>query len=678
VKFQRGAYELLPGIRARYALTVVGVEARDGSLTVTAYDRPAERRGDLIDGAVITARFSSSREGVLRVRLAHFKGLRPRRPGFDLRQDDDSYTPDVGGDEDSAWLQTGPLRVTVPLRGAFQYSFLGHGEPLTSSQPRGVALFTDSDENTYLREQLSLAVGETAYGLGERFGPFVKNGQSVDMWNEDGGTATEWAYKNVPFYLTSRGYGVLVDHPGAVSFEVASHRVDSVEFSVAGHSLEYLLFAGPTPKGVLDRYTSVAGRPPLLPEWSFGLWLSTSFLTNYDEGAILANLEGMAQSGIPVSVCHLDCFWMKELTWSSLAWDTRYFPDPVGMLERIHAHGAKVCLWVNPYIAEASPLFEEGASAGFLLKTPEGDVYQEDRWQPGLAFVDFTNPAATQWFQDHLRTLIRMGVDTFKTDFGERVPTDVRYHDGSDPERMHNHYSFLYNQAVFDLLREELGDGNAVVFARSATPGGQRFPVHWSGDNSSTYVSMAETLRGGLSLGLCGFGFWSHDISGFFGTATPDLYQRWVAFGMLSSHSRLHGSDTPRMPWLFGDDSVAALRSFAELKQRILPYLMHTAREAHEHGWPMLRAMILEFPDDPACRYLDRQYMLGSDLLVAPVFQATGEVTYYLPAGSWRHLLTGEEATGPGYRTDIVGALELPLWVRPDAQATWDCLGSGG
>jgi alpha-glucosidase (family GH31 glycosyl hydrolase) len=211
------------------------------------------------------------------------------------------------------------------------------------------------------------------------------------------------------------------------------------------------------------------------------------------------------------------------------------------MLRRLKAKNIKVCLWINPYIAEASPLFAEGAAQGYLLKTVDGDVYQVDEWQPGCARVDFTNPDACAWYAGKLRALLDMGVDAFKTDFGERIPTNVRYFDGSDPERMHNYYTYLYNRTVFDLLREVKGEDEAVVFSRSATTGGQKFPVHWGGDNASTYPSMAETLRGGLSLGMCGFGFWSHDISGFIGTATPDLYKRWVAFGLLSSHSRLHG-----------------------------------------------------------------------------------------------------------------------------------------
>lgn len=287
-----------------------------------------------------------------------------------------------------------------------------------------------------------------------------------------------------------------------------------------------------------------------------------------------------------------------------------------------------------------------------------------DHWQPGIGYIDFTNPDACAWYQGKLKELLDMGVDTFKTDFGEVIPTDVVYYDGSNPERMHNYYTYLYNQTVFDLLVQERGEGEAVLFARSATTGGQKFPVHWGGDNSSTYPSMAETLRGGLSLGLSGFGYWSHDISGFNDTATPDLYKRWVAFGLLSSHSRLHGASSARMPWLFDEEAIDVLRYFKNLKEQLTPYLMNVAQEAQDHGWPMLRAMVLENPTDPACRYLDTQYMLGDSLLVAPIFSDNGVVTYYLPAGEWQNLLTGEKCGGGTWNTETHNYFSLPLWVK--------------
>ncbi|MBN1202824.1 MAG: alpha-xylosidase [Anaerolineae bacterium] len=673
MKFNWGHWHLLPGTAAVFPVAIVDVQVEPDALIITGYDRPIQGRWSYLDGATITARFSAPMPDVIRVQLTHFKGRRERKPAFDLNYSLANPAVSTGRDEQRAWLNSGSLSVIVPTQNEWRFSFERDGQPLTGSEPRAVGLFRQNDR-TYIREQLSLQVGETVYGLGERFGPFVKNGQSIDIWNNDGGTDSEYAYKNIPFYLTSQGYGVLVNHPGRVSYEVASHHVQRVQFSVEDHSLDYYVFGGPTMKDALEQYTALSGRPALVPEWSLGLWLSTSFTTNYNEQDILANIDRMEQAGIPISVFHFDCFWMKELTWCSFLWDKRYFPDPEGMLRRIKSKGIKVCVWINPYIAEASPLFDEGSAEGYLLHTPEGDSYQVDHWQPGMAFVDFTNPRARAWYADKLKALISMGVDTFKTDFGERIPTRVRYFDETDPERMHNYYTYLYNQTVFELLREKKGAGEAVLFARSATTGSQKYPVHWGGDNSSTYPSMAETLRGGLSLGLGGFGYWSHDIGGFIGTAQPGLYKRWIAFGLLSSHSRLHGNESVRMPWLFDDEAVEVLRFFNRLKTHLMPYLVDVMHEAHEHGWPMLRAMILEFPDDPACRYLDTQYMLGPAVLVAPVFSADGMVSYYLPEGEWRHLLTGEITRGAGWRREKYDYFSLPLWVNTARSAPWDCL----
>jgi alpha-D-xyloside xylohydrolase len=284
-----------------------------------------------------------------------------------------------------------------------------------------------------------------------------------------------------------------------------------------------------------------------------------------------------------------------------------------------------------------------------------------------MALVDFTNPAALRWYRDKLRRLLDMGVDCFKTDFGERIPTGVIWHNGADPQGMHNYYAFLYNQAVFTLLEETRGRDEAVVFARSATTGGQRFPVHWGGDCAATCESMAETLRGGLSLGLCGFGFWSHDISGFEQTATPDLFKRWTAFGLLSSHSRLHGNQSYRVPWNFDEEACEVLRFFTELKCSLMPYLYGAALQAHREGIPLLRAMVLEFPADPACAPLDRQYMLGDSLLAAPVFSDDGDVSYYLPEGRWTRFIGdgAPVAEGGRWQRERHGYLSLPLLARP-------------
>ena len=506
----------------------------------------------------------------------------------------------------------------------------------------------------------------------------MRNGQTVEIWNADGGTSSEQAYKNAPFHLSSRGYGVLVNDAGHVSYEIGSESVERVQFSVPGESLEYFVIDGPTPKDVLERYTALTGRPAKVPAWSYGLWLSTSFTTDYDEATVMSFIDGMAEREVPLGVFHFDCFWMREFNWCDFEWDPRVFPDPEGMLGRLHERDLRVSLWINPYIAQRSPLFAEAAAAGYLVKRPDGSAWQWDLWQAGMGLVDFTNPDATAWYQSKLRRLIDQGVDCFKTDFGERIPLEVEYFDGSSPDRMHNRYTELYNRAVFEVLQEARGDGEAVLFARSATTGGQRMPVHWGGDSTSTFPSMAESLRGGLSLALSGFGFWSHDIGGFEGTPDAAVFKRWVQFGLLSSHSRLHGSGSYRVPWVFddgaeapGQSAVEVTRRFAQLKNRLMPYLLAAGTEASERGIPVMRPMLLEFPDDPAARYLDRQYLLGPDLLVAPVFDKGGEVEFYLPDGRWTDHWTGAVVDGGGWRRETHGFDTLPLYVRENAVLAW-------
>ena len=664
MKFTAGFWNLRPGVTLHAAAQAHEVEVASDSLTVFAPTKALHHRGDTLNLPLLTVRFSSPMENVIRVQLFHHQGILPRKPKFELQTQ--PPTPVViQGNAQSASLTSGQLTVRVAKTGDWKIEFMNGDNTITSSGKGGMG-FVDTPEGRFIHEQLALGVGECVYGLGERFTPFVKNGQVVDLWNEDGGTASEIAYKNIPFYLTNRGYGVFVAHPECVSFEVASEKVERLQFSVPGEYLEYYLIYGPSPKEVLSRYTALSGRPALPPAWSFGLWLTTSFTTDYDEATVTSFIQGMADRDLPLHVFHFDCFWMKEFHWVNFEWDRRVFPDPEAMLKRLKDRGLHICVWINPYIAQRSAMFAEGMAQDYLLKRPDGSVFQWDKWQAGMALVDFTNPAARRWFGDKLRALIDMGVDCFKTDFGERIPTEVVYFDGSDPQLMHNYYSFLYNQTVFEVLEDKLGKGQATVFARSATTGGQRFPVHWGGDSTASFESMAESLRGGLSLSLSGFGFWSHDIGGFEQTASASVYKRWCAFGLLSSHSRLHGSTSYRVPWLFDEEAVDVLRFFTRLKCRLMPYLYRTAVEAHTQGIPTMRAMLLEFPDDPACDYLDRQYMLGESLLVAPIFSQEGRVAYYVPEGSWTDFFTGELRKGPGWFHEQHGYLSLPFLVRPN------------
>jgi alpha-D-xyloside xylohydrolase len=673
MKFSDGCWMLRDGVRPFHPTVAHRVTATEDTLTVLAPAVAPRDRSEMHDLVALTIELSSPTVDVIRVRLSRHSGGQRRGPDFPVFA---GSSPDVQVDVDEsvASLQSGRLAAHIHRAGPWSLDFVADGRTLTASGPGSMAAIEwpghgrragGDGTGHFMVERLSLDVGEHVYGLGERFGPFIKNGQSIDIWNRDGGTASEQAYKNVPFYLTDAGYGVFVNEPGKVEFEVATEQVDRVGFSVEGQSLEYFVIYGPSPKEVLERFTGLVGRPALPPAWSFGLWLSTSFTTDYDEATVTRFVDGMAERDIPLSVFHFDSFWMREFQWVDFTWDERVFPDPTGMLARLHERGLRICVWINPYVAQASPLFSEAAAAGFLLRRANGDIWQTDLWQPGMGIVDFTNRDARAWYRSKLAVLLDQGVDCFKTDFGERIPTDVVWHDGSDPERMHNFYTYLYNETVFELLRERRGLGEAVVFARSATAGSWLFPVHWGGDCESTFPSMANTLRGGLSLGLSGFGFWSHDIGGFDGTPSPAVYQRWAQFGLLSSHSRLHGNNSYRVPWLVDEASVEVVRTFAHLKCRIMPYLYGAAVEATQSGVPMMRAMLLEFPEDPTAAFLDRQYMLGGSLLVAPIFAEDGQVVYYVPEGRWTHLVTGARVQGPGWVHERQDSTGLPLLVRP-------------
>jgi len=668
MKFTDGIWLMQPGVKALFPAMAYDVEIGLDQVTIYAPTWPVKHRGATVDGPLLAVKLFSPMPDVIGVRIYHHVGGLDRGPHFELNTAMAAASgcqPLVINTDAEIGLQSGALKAVVRKGGEFSLQFSSGPTLITASDPRSMAYLEVEGEGSFVREQLRLGVGECVYGLGERFTAFVKNGQSIDIWNRDGGTGSEQAYKNIPFYITNRGYGVFVNHPEQVSFEIASERVAKVQFSVPGEYLEYFVINGPAPKDVLRRYTALTGRPALPPAWSFGLWLTTSFTTNYDEATVTHFIDKMAEYGIPLHVFHFDCFWMKEYHWCNFKWDRRVFPDPKAMLKRLKERGLKICVWINPYIAQRSELFEEGVRGGYFLKKPNGDVWQWDKWQAGMAVVDFTNPEARTWYAGKLRELLEMGVDCFKTDFGERIPTDVVYFDGSDPMKMHNYYAYLYNKTVFELLREVKGEREAVVFARSASVGSQKFPVHWGGDCSSTYESMAESLRGGLSLCLSGFGFWSHDISGFESTASPALYKRWAAFGLLSSHSRLHGNASYRVPWLFDAEAVAVLRKFTMLKCRLMPYVFKSAVQAAKEGIPMMRAMMLEFPQDPGCDYLDRQYMFGDALLVAPVFNDEGDVSYYLPEGKWINYFTNAVVQGGRWICERHNFHSLPLLIRP-------------
>lgn len=677
MKFTEGYWEKSERANASHAMQVFTVEKiPHGMRMVSPFHMITDRAGAL-DVGTITTEFTAIRKDVISVRSWHFEGYEKKEPRFDLNRD--MQDVDVQINEKEAVMTAGRMQVCID-REHFLITYKADGKVLTTCGYRNLGYmqydkkyqtkfplenYMAADFTPYMATELSLDPGECVYGLGERFSAFVKNGQVVDCWNEDGGTASQISYKNIPFYMTNKNYGVLVDHTDNVSFEVASEKVEYVGFSVKGEEIRYEVICGDTMKDVIRTYTDLTGKPALPPKWSFGLWLTTSFKTNYDEETTSSFINGMAERDLPLEVFHFDCFWMKEFHWCDFEWDDRIFPDVKGMLKRYKEKGLKICVWINPYIAQGTAFFREGVEKGYLLKRADGmGVKQVDNWQPGMGLVDFTNPEAKSWYVAKLKTLLDMGVDCFKTDFGERIPVDVVYNDGSDPWCMHNYYTKLYNEAVFNLLKEERGEGEAVLFARSATVGGQQFPVHWGGDSSASYISMAESLRGGLSFAMSGFSFWSHDIGGFEKTASPDVYKRWLQFGLLSTHSRLHGSESYRVPWVFDEEAVDVCRKFTKLKLRLMPYIYQMAVKSHKTGIPSMRSMVMEFETDPAVKYLDMQYMLGDSILVAPIFSADGTVEYYLPEGTWTHLLSGEVKQGGRWYKETYDFMSLPVYVR--------------
>lgn len=690
MKFSDGFWLNKKGYNVSYATQMYQIEADDSSITVYATSQKILNRGMTLGGPVLTVRFTSTLENSIKVSIDHFTGTVKKGPEFTLYEDA-SFKPIVNKTESGYELISGKTSVKIGEEGGdWNISYWYDGKLLTKQGWRTTSLIeeeewiaenkkitssgepfyakSDSGERSYIREMLNISVGEYIYGFGEKFSSFIKNGQTVEVWNNDGGTCSEQSYKSIPFYVSSRNYGVFVNHPEKVTFEVASETVSKAAFTVQGQHMEYFIFGGNTVADVLTGYTNLTGKPALPPAYTFGLWLSTSFTTNYDEKTVTSFIEEMEKRDIPLEVFHFDCFWMKEFEWCSFEWDKKMFPDPKGIISRLKERGLKICVWINPYVGQRSPVFKECVEKGYFIKNKDGSVFQTDMWQPGLAIIDFTNPEAREWYAGKIKGLAALGVDAIKTDFGERIPTDVVYSDGSDPYKMHNFYTYLYNKTVFEALQESKGMNNACLFARSATAGGQQFPVHWGGDCFSNYESMWETLRGGLSLCLSGFGFFSHDISGFEATGTPDLYKRWTAFGLMSTHSRYHGNSSYRVPWNFDEESCDVSRHFVKLKGRLMPYLWANAVKTHKTGVPMMRAMVVDFGYDRAALTVDTQYMLGNSLLVAPVFSEDGVCSFYLPTGGiWTDIQTGEQLNGGNWYTKQYDYFGMPLYAKPNS-----------
>lgn len=670
MKFTNGYWLIRDYVDAKFATEYYSHEIINNELFIyVATKHIGDDRGSTLNSALLTLSLKSVNEETFRIKTTHFDGSNKKLPEFEKNEIINKLN--VTENPENLIVENGNLIAKIckiPNNWGIEFVNKLSGEVYTNTKSKNIAYMHDKNTNiAYTTDQLLIDINEKIYGLGERFGNVAKNGQSIEMWNEDGGTVSEIAYKNIPFYLSTKNYGIFVDSSSDVNYEIATENVERVRISQQGESLTYYIFGGQNPKDVLMRYTDLLGKPALPPSWSFGLWLTTSFTTNYDEATVNSFIDGMFDRYIPISAFHFDCFWMKGYQWCDFTWDPDMFPNPTEMLSNLHKKNIQVCLWINSYIAQKGSVFNEAKKNGYLLLKEDGDVWQTDLWQAGMGIVDFTNPDAYNWYQDKLRGLMKQGVDCFKTDFAERIPVKgIKYFNGNDSMYMHNYYTYLYNKCVFEVIEEFKGKDEAVLFARSAIAGGQKFPVHWGGDCEASYHSMAESLRGGLSLSYCGFGFWSHDISGFERTATPDLYKRWAQFGLLSTHSRLHGSTSYRVPWNFDEEAVEVVREFLNLKNSLMPYIYSESVNSHKTGIPVLHSMQFEFNDDRSTHSLETQYMLGEKILVAPIFNEKGTVEYYLPKGKWTNYITNKVCE-QGWHTETHNYFSLPVMVKENS-----------
>lgn len=533
-------------------------------------------------------------------------------------------------------------------------------------------------------ETLHLRPDEHLFGLGEKFTALDKSGQRIVSWTVDAfGSTTERSHKNIPFLWSTKGFGLLIDSGARIAWEIGTVSSQSCALLIDAPAFAAYVFRGRTPAELLATYCELTGRSNVPPPWSFGLWVSSGGRYR-DRRSVEKLVAGLEEHEIPADVVHVDPWWMSTRKYCDFRWNEEAFPDPQGFVDTLHSRELRLCLWEHPYVSIESDLFLVGKKNGYFVRRPDGEVYVidyglslsprpdgavreaggGDSWNAPVAIIDLTNPAARAWFQDLHRPLLRMGVDLFKTDFGEDIPEDGLFHNGETGSTMHNLYPLLYNEAVSEVTRQERG--YALVWSRSGTAGSQRFPTCWSGDPASDFDSLASTIRGGLSLGMSGVPFWSNDIGGYRGMPDEELYVRWAQFGLLCSHSRMHG-DSPREPWKFGDRALRIVRKFISLRYQLFPYLYSLAHEASRTGMPVLRALPLAFPGDPNTIDKDHEFMLGPWFLVAPVFDRSGERDIYFPAGTWIDFWSGESVAGP--RTWRVSAPldRMPLYVRAGA-----------
>ena len=508
-----------------------------------------------------------------------------------------------------------------------------------------------SDNSRSINPVLMLSPNERIYGCGESFTSLNKVGQKVQISVVDPqGPETDGMYKPVPFYFSNRGYGIFMHTSAPTTADFGASYIGAQRLFMGDETMDFFIFFG-EPKDVLNAYTDVTGKSPMLPLWTFGTWMSRITYFSQEEGLDIA--RKLRANKIPSDVIHFDTGWF------GVDWQCDYefakdrFKDPVAMLKSMKKDGFHTCLWQLPYFTPKNRYFRELVDGGMAVHNGNGTLSYED------AVLDLSNPKTVAWYQGKIANLIKQGVSAIKCDFGEAAPYDGIYASGKTGFYEHNLYPLRYNKALWQAVRDNTPDHEGVIWARSAWAGSQRYPLHWGGDaatNEIGSVGMLGDLRGGLSFGLSGFSFWSHDMGGFVTKSPDDLYRRWLPFGFLSSHTRAHGAP-PTEPWLISESFTKAFRQSAEMKYKLMPYVYAQAKDCSERGLPMVRALLVEFPDDPGAWLVEDEYMFGSQILVAPMLETGKSRTVYLPRGKWIDYQTGKVYEG-GYQT--IPTAEIP------------------
>jgi alpha-D-xyloside xylohydrolase len=511
-----------------------------------------------------------------------------------------------------------------------------------------------SDYSRSMDAVFTLSPGEKIFGCGESFQSFDKRGQKVVLWTDDAnGVQNETMYKPIPFYMSNRGYGMFMHHSSPITCDFGKYFSGANSMMIGDDELDLFMFLG-EPKDILDEYTDLTGKSPMPPLWSFGFWMSRITYFSEEDGMNVAS--NLRKNKIPADVIHFDTGWFGVDWRCDYKFPADRFPDAPKMLKEFDKRGFEICLWQLPYFTPRNTLFDELVENDLVVRDPKGNIPYED------AVMDLSNPQTIEWYQSKIKGLLDEGVAVIKVDFGEAAPLNGIYKSGRTGFYEHNLFPLRYNKAVADITEEVTG--YPFIWARSAWAGSQRYPVHWGGDAATSDNAMAATLRGGLSFGLSGFSYWSHDIGGFVTAAPEDLYRRWTPFGMLSSHVRSHG-EPPTEPWEYGKGFMDAFRAADNMRYELMPYIYTQAKHCSENGLPMVRALFIEYPNDPGSWRVDDQYLFGSDILVAPLLENGTSRDVYLPPGVWIDYQTGQQYEG-GWHHIYTGQIPVVMLVKDE------------